>query len=188
MKKIRLTAIVLVIIIGLLTLSGCNIKNLVNLLNSNSNSIVKETVLSTDEKFSIEVPSNWDKETQLNDAAIISVSNAAKEQYALVISELKEDFDDSVGIQEYYDIIKEQYYTPLKDFEIGTESRTTINGNNAITVDFKASSNGVKVAFWVYIVETTDSYNQLMGWTLQSKKEVNEETILTVMNSFKENN
>lgn len=172
----------------LFSFSGCNVlvDKLVDIVDSAGAESGGE-ILSDDETVSLTVPGNWNKaDDNLGEAAILGVYNGLKEQYAMVVNESKVDFADGYTLQDYFATIKQNMSGAMTDAEWTTETSTTVNGCPAIYVEVKGTAENLKIQYYINFVETANSYNQVIGWTLLSKADKNREVINGVINSFKE--
>lgn len=175
MKKVTFVLLVSLLI---LVLFGCN---LAAGLGKNVE------VTSGDGRLSLSVPTAWNKnDTRLNEQAVIAVSKAAAEQYIIVISDNNVDLEDGFTLEEYFNIIKTNMSKNVENAQWTETKDATVNGNNAKTSELTGTVNSMKIFYWIYTIETTESFNQVIGWTLQSRKDTNKQVILDVINSFKE--
>ncbi|OPZ90912.1 MAG: hypothetical protein BWY74_02151 [Firmicutes bacterium ADurb.Bin419] len=151
-----------------------------------SDSETTKVVKSEDGKMELTIPSNWnDNDEELHDEAELKVSSYVEEKYVIVLNEEKSAFEDDMTLQEYHDIIIGAMKDSVDNSEVSAPTETELNGNKAILVQIKGSVNKIKVTYWVYTVESTDNFTQVIGWTLQKDEEKNTEAIMNVMNSFK---
>ncbi len=151
-----------------------------------SDSDTTKVVKSEDGKMELTIPSNWnDNDEDLHDEAELRVSSYSEEKYAIVLNEEKESFEDDMTLQEYHDLIIGNMKESIDNFEASEPTETDLNGNKAILVEIKGSVDKIKVVYWIYTLESTNNFTQVIGWTLQKDGEKNKEAIMKVMNSFK---
>lgn len=151
-----------------------------------SDSETTKVVKSEDGKMELTIPSNWNgNDEELHDEAELRVSSYREEKYVIVLNEEKESFDDDMTLQEYHDLIINNMKKSVDNFESSQQTETELNGNKAILVEIKGSVEKIKVVYWIYTLESTDNFTQVIGWTLQKDSEKNKEAIMNVMNSFK---
>ncbi len=173
-------------VIMVFSLSSCSnvIKALLNSKNSSTSTV---EIKSDDEKYSLTIPSNWKKSNDLHEDSIIGALNGAKEQYAIVLNESTQDFKDGFTLKEYFDVIKENMSDTIEGTQWSTETDTIIDGNPAIYIEVSGTIDNMKAMYYIYLVKTSDSFNQILGWTLLSKADSNRQIITDTLKSFKEN-
>lgn len=178
----KASALLLVSIFLISVFTGCDLSKSL----SNSAKGKTKIVKSTDGFSQITVPESWSETTTLNEAAVIQVANAAAEKYLIVISEPKEDFSENTTVDDYYNIILENFKTGLENANLHPPVKTTVNGKKALQFEVQGEVNKIKAAYIVTIVETDKNFHQIMSWTLQSRYEKNKAELLDVVSSFKE--
>lgn len=145
-----------------------------------------QVVSATDGKSQLTVPGTWSTQKDLNDNATIQTGNLLAEQYAIVISESKEDFTDKMTLNEYVDIIRKSAKETLNDAVLTENRSLTINGYPAVQFEVDGSVSNIK-AKWLYtLVDAPKNFHQILAWSSASKFEKNKSVFLEVINSFKE--
>ncbi len=144
---------------------------------------------SPDGKLQITIPENWkqlDELKQINDKVSVAVGNKPNEEYATVISESKENFSKDMSLNQYYDIISKQLKKQITNAEISDVKDSEINGCKAKTFKIKGEVQNIKVSYIYGIIESPNSYNQVVTWTLTTKFDKNKDQLTKVIESFKE--
>jgi len=141
-----------------------------------------EVIKTKNGNFKIEMTDGWQsvEAKELSDNADVSLKNTTNEEYYMVLSEAKKDFDS-------FDVFKQS--VDLSDLgEITNEKKAAINYNGlkGERRTFTASKDGVEVYYIYDLVEGKDHYLQCISWTLNSKKSSNESDLIKVMNSLAE--
>ncbi|EOH99339.1 hypothetical protein UAW_00489 [Enterococcus haemoperoxidus ATCC BAA-382] len=141
-----------------------------------------EVIKTKNGNFKVELTEGWQsvEAKELSDNADVSLKNAANEEYYMVLSEAKKDFDS-------FDAFKSS--VDLSDLgEITDEKKETIKYNElkGERRSFIASKDGVEVYYIYDLVESKDHYLQCISWTLAEKKESNKADLIKVMNSLAE--
>jgi hypothetical protein len=145
-----------------------------------------KVVKSEDGKMELTIPSNWNGNTEeLHEEAELRVSNMREEKYVIVLNEEKDAFDDDITLKDYRDLIIGGMEASIENSELSETIETQVNGNKAMLDEIEGSVNKIKVIYWIYSIETEDSFVQIIGWTLQKDAEKNKDAVLKVMNSFK---
>lgn len=139
-----------------------------------------------DRKCQLTVPGSWKTQTDLNDVANLQAANPLAEQYAIVISESKQDFTGDVSLDDYVELITKDINTRITDAQI-TETRSiTISGYPAKQIEVSGSVEKVK-AKWIYtFIDAPKNFHQILAWTIASRYDSNRPVLLEVINSFKE--
>lgn len=175
MKIKKLIAVAAAAVLAISAFTGCGI----------SKKTKAATQTSTDGKYSVSIPSDWDDLSgQLNSVANLECGNPAKEQYLAAIPDSKVDFTGT--FDEYTDIIISNIVSNVEDVSEGERQSMDINGNNAYLTEISGTVDNIKITYWVYTVDCTEDYMQVLVWTLQSKANDNKETLQKAATSFKE--
>lgn len=152
-----------------------------NTADSNTGSKV---IKSSDGKFQLSVPSNWKEDSELNDEAILQVSNRVEEKYVIVINEGKDGFSEDVDSDYYTDLIRESMYDNLVNPQISDNQDITINNMPAKYFEISGEADKIKISYMVVISEDRDNFNQVIGWTSTPKFDDKKQSIGAVMKSF----
>ena len=149
--------------------------------------VQEPTVMTaTDGKSQLTVPGAWSAQKDLNDNASIQAGNLLAEQYAIVISESKEDFNSKMTLNEYADIIRKSAKQTLTDAVLSESKPVTVNGYPGVQFEVDGSVSNIK-AKWLYtLVDAPKNFHQILAWSTASKYEKNKQVFLDVVNSFKE--
>ncbi|MFC4063045.1 hypothetical protein ACFOWE_32605 [Planomonospora corallina] len=140
-------------------------------------------VKATDGKSEITVPADWTGLTLLDDATV-QQGNAKKEQYLMVISESQADF--TFGLDGYAKLITDQMQTKLDNPVLGQPQTLTVNGAEALQYELHASTQGVKIVYWVTFVKGAQDFHQVLAWTLETKGEEHGPLLRQVTSTFKD--
>ena len=141
-----------------------------------------EVIKTNNGDFKLELTDGWQSiETkELSDNADVSLKNESNEEYYMILSEGKKDFDD-------FDAFKSS--VDLSDLgEITDEKKESVkyNGLKGERRTFIASKEGVDVYYTYDLMESKDHYLQCISWTLADKKESNKADLIKIMNSLSE--
>ena len=154
--------------------------------------------------YKISIPKHMSSSNELNDEASLQYANTLSELYIIVIDEPKTDFIEAYSnpdldpeLTRYDDKL-----TPVKNYRmIQMESmqakmtvkgepvvkKQTINGLDAEVVSFTGSVPDIAydIYYKLAFVEGTKNVYMIMTWTLESKKNSNEEEMDQMIQSFK---
>ncbi len=145
-----------------------------------------KTLTSSNGKYQISIPGDWSETSKLNEQATIQAAKLADELYVVVITEDKTDFADDMTLEKYTGIIIEQMKGRVTDAEASEPVSLTVNGNNATRFELKGTISSLKAVYVCTIVETKGSFNQVLGWTLNSRFKENKPKLVSVEESFSE--
>jgi hypothetical protein len=144
-----------------------------------------KTIISTDGKCQVTVPGGWQKQTDLNDEAIIQAANPIGELYVIVLPENKAgigdtDLDDAAGA------VRDSLTKMIPGAVLSPPISTTINGLPARQFEVGAEVEHLKVTYLYAVVDAPETFYQVITWTLTPRLERNRGKLLEVINSFKE--
>jgi hypothetical protein len=145
-----------------------------------------QVLTGTDGKFQLTVPGNWKTETDLNEEATLQAANRFSELYVIVIRESKEDFGETPTIDVVTDIVRDNLQKTASDAVLSESVPVNINGYNARQFEASATVQNMKAKYIYGVIETPQNYYQVITWTLASRYEKGRETLINVINSFKE--
>lgn len=186
---LKLSLITLILSITLLC-AGCGLIKGVSkatVANKSSENTVKSTVIikSSDGAESIAVPTSWKEDAELNDAALLQVSNRVQEKYVMIIGEGKESFSKQFTLSDYTSATKKNMLQTAANSSATEAKDIVLNGYKAQYYELAGEVQQVKVTYLIINVETTDKFYQIIGWTLTPKFDANKAEIKSVMDSFK---
>ena len=153
---------------------------------SDSN-IKGKTILSKDNRTQVVVPNNWKIQQDLNDVADIQVANLWNENYLIVLSDPKIDFD-SITIEDHSQITRQILLENVKNSQVSSGPKELeINGRKALQYELRGSVDGIKVIYLHTTVDGKEFFHQIVAWTIPSKLQKTRPVLESVINSFKEN-
>ena len=199
-KKSGTSIFVILAIIGGLLLLGfialiCFAVFMIGKARSDSDSL--KTIQATDGLCTVMVPDNW---TELpagdrNADASIQHANLFGERYVMVISDTKADIatvletDDPSGkevLKQFSDLALDAM-TDSFSMQRVSNSEVNINGMPGIQHKVRAKMDGLGIVFWIFYLEGDNHFYQVQLWTLDNMESQNEDILLEVANSFREN-
>ena len=144
-------------------------------------------IYSNDGKTSVTVPHNWNTQVSLNEEAILQAALPAKERYLIVISDAKSDFDESVDIVGFNELITDNFSTALDDMNVLHRPQpVAINGIPGYSTEITGTVSGVKVHYLVTALESQTHFYQILTWTLPSRINDNRAVFERIVGSFRE--
>lgn len=141
-------------------------------------------IISEDGLCKLIIPTHWVLLENLNEAASLQIGNLLREQYLVVLSDLKEDFDgtlqdhaDSTSSNVIYNIAKGQRSEP---------EMLEISGYKAIRYTITGNVERLKIIYLHTTLEGQKAYHQILAWTLPSKAEESLKIFKDVIKTFEE--
>ena len=141
-------------------------------------------IISEDGHFKLKIPDHWKILQNLNDAAIMQVGNPMKEQYLIVITDMKEDFDGSLS--DHVSITSQNLISATHDTQISEPEHLEINGCHCIRYYITGTIERAKVKYIQTTIEGKKAFYQVLVWTVPSKSEEAFEVFEQVLQSFRE--
>lgn len=140
---------------------------------------------SDDKTISLMVPSDWKGNRKLNENAILGVANTFDEVYAIVISEAKNDFESSVTLDDYLQLVVKNTESTAENFrKISAAQSLNIKGLFAKQQVVAASVNRLKVTYLLTGLEDDTHFYLIYAWTMDSRFEKNRALLKKVSESF----
>lgn len=182
--------IISVVVSGVVAL--CGLLGAVGLAASSLGKVIQQTsrpdnerksrMASDDGRYRIEVPASWKAMPELNEAAGIIAGNAFREQYVLVIENLKSDF---VGnLEEFEQLTIEGLEQNLKNPEVSKAENRKVGAYPAFHRRVVGTTDNLRVVYQISSVETADAYYQVMMWTIPSRENLALPVFREVIDSF----
>jgi hypothetical protein len=136
-----------------------------------------------DGTIAVNVPGDWIDMPQLNALATIRAGNKSKEQYLIVISEPKSDFQD-MTLETHHQTTRNQMLQKMKNGSGTNPTTKKINGYPALQDELHGTRENTNVVFLHTTVDTGDHYHQILAWTLKSRWVKHKDLLSEVTNSF----
>ncbi|MGI0116149.1 NINE protein [Zooshikella sp. RANM57] len=153
--------------------------------SSDSRGGVKD-IISTDGRLSVTVPSHWNVIEKLNEEAVLQVAQLRDENYLIVLAESKMDFETSVSVQEYGELVSNIILSSLEQSElIAGPMSLEVNGHPAVSYEVVGRTQRVNIYYYLVVAQSDEEYFQLVSWTLKSRMNRNKPTLQQVIKSFK---
>ena len=143
-----------------------------------------KSILASDEKTQITVPSHWEV-LELNDAAEIEVGNEKDEAYLIVLNELKDDLY-GWNLDKHSRVTLGSLLGGLTFPTVTGPKSITVNGSPAVQYEIRGAAEGRNI---VYIHTTVDGpkyFSQILAWTLASKADAVKPQLMKAIGTFKE--
>jgi len=174
---------------------------LVVLGSCTSSSEKKETAewkIVNSRNFSVKLPSYLKKATELHDDAVVQYQNVIKEFYFIVIQESAADFSSTIessaledeysaDIDGYARLVGDRFIENVDKVYKKSELRpVTVAGKEGRYFEANAKVGDVDVHYHYSFIKGDTTYYQLLSWTLMNKESKYHDTMLSILQSFKE--
>lgn len=143
-------------------------------------------IVSPDGSVACEAPAGWQNaEGQLNSEAVLEAANTETEEYLVVLTELRSDFDPDLNLQGYNKIVVDNILGAAQDTQVISEEKTEFNGNAAFLTKISAAVEDTEITYWIVTEEWPEHYVQAAAWTLTENADKTETEILSLIRSVK---
>lgn len=129
---------------------------------------VKE-VRTDDDLLVFRIPKIWKPLDQLHADASLRQGHLRDEQYMLVLSEKKSDFDDSTTVRDYADLCIKNTISVASKYEEGEWRESTVAGEKMLRVEVDAVVDHLKIRYLLGYYETDGHFHQITLWTMPSR-------------------
>ena len=162
---------------ALVTLCGCQQLN---------DAISPPPKTLSDEKHTLEitVPGTWGPD-QINEQAVLQVSNRIKDEYVIVLSEPKEDLAD-MDLLKFSEVTRALQLKQMSNTSEEGPLPRTLNGMPAIEWVLNGTARNANVTMKHVAISGSKNYHQLLAWTVKSKWEQEKATLDSVISTLKE--
>jgi hypothetical protein len=166
-----------IIAIALLTLAGFACKS----------TSAPHTIKSKDGKYEFTVPGNMSESPGLNKDAQLTAASKADELYVFVLANKKSEYAAAQTLDHHTDILRKALVDELTEADATSPEKVTVNGNDARRYRVAGVRDGVKLAYFITIVETADHFHHIWAWTEGPRAGENGAILNQVANSFRVN-
>jgi hypothetical protein len=145
------------------------------------------TIKSQDGKYEFTVPGSMSESPGLNKDAKLTAASKANELYIFVLAKEKSEYAGNPTLDNHTDILRKALLDELKDGDASSPEKVTVNGNEARRYRVSGVRDGVKLAYFMTIVETADHFHHIWGWTEGSKAGENGPILYQIADSYRIN-
>jgi hypothetical protein len=145
------------------------------------------TIKSQDGKYEFTVPGNMSESPGLSKDAQLTAASKPNELYVFVLANKKSDYAGSVTLDHHTDILRKALLDQLKDGDATAPEKVTVSGNEARRYRVSGVKDGVKLAYFMTIVETADHFHHIWAWTEGSKADENGPILNQIADSYRIN-
>ena len=157
---------------------------LLSLLSCAALAAEPSTLTTRDGRIQVQLPDGYDPKTPPRKEIQLEATNDAEGTTILIISESQREFD---SLQAYAELVRQAMTARLKDPQADAGEKLELNGNPAIRYEITGiSTNGLRMAFQVTIIQTETRFSQVIGSSLRSRFTDRKEEFAKVAGSLKE--
>ena len=143
-----------------------------------------KTVIASDKKTQITVPSTWGV-LQLNDAAELQVGNAKDEAYLIVLNEAKDDLY-GWNLEKHSRVTLGNLLGKVAFPVVSGPKSLTIGGRPALQYEIRGASKNRNIVYIHTSVDGVKHFSQILAWTLPSHAETALPQLLQAITTFQE--
>jgi len=118
--------------------------------------------------------------------ADLSIGTMFPGEFLIVISELKTDFEEEIGIAEFAKIASDQVIGNVENAEASPLEPITVQGLTAYRQELSGTIDGTGIFYLNTYIEGAEHFHQVMAWTLIERKIPALPRLRTVSDSFQE--
>lgn len=141
-------------------------------------------IFDSDSLCQITIPDHWTILTNLHEDATIQVGNLRKEEYLILLTDLRLDFQGS--LDEHVEITIGNMINNIEDATTSGPQQLFINGNRAIRHQLEGTVDRIKIIYYQTTIAGRFAYYQILAWTLPSKAAKASAVFEEVVSTFRE--
>lgn len=147
--------------------------------------ITDTKVVSTDDGLlQLTIPESWKSLGNISEDATLQYGSLVGEQYCIVISEVKTDFDETYTLKDYAEQCLKNVEDQASKYQRSEWLTSEVGGCSLLEVQADATIDKTKIKYHNGYLETDTHYHQIMQWTLPSKWEGSEPVFKSVLESI----
>lgn len=145
------------------------------------------TIKSQDGKYEFTVPGTMSESPGLSKDAKLTAASKANELYVFVLAKEKSEYAGSPTLDHHADVMRKALLDELKDGEATSPEKVSVNGNEARRYRVSGVRDGVKLAYFMTIIETADHFHHIWAWTEGSRAGENGPILNQIADSYRIN-
>jgi hypothetical protein len=141
-------------------------------------------IVSADGNTRLKVPEDWNEMKELNATAKLQAGNRSKEQFVIILSESKSDFDN-LTLQKHHQITRDGMIQKMKNASAGDVTEITVDGQPALQDEISGTQDGMNIVFLHTTVEGEEAFHQILAWTSKSRWDQQKAELREITESFR---
>lgn len=146
--------------------------------------------ININNKYAIQLPDYMQPATELHTDASLQYKNEEKDIYTIVIDENKNEMKNynlKYSLDTYFKAVASQpFVEAIEHSKMTAPVKKQINGSSAMVAEITGDINENPVYYKLAVIETTNSFYQILTWTSAGNKESFSKDIDQTIDSFKE--
>lgn len=143
-----------------------------------------KTFTSEDGSVQVIASEDW-KTTDIHEQAILQIANRAKNKYIIVIDESKVDFADKTTIFDFAKLVLDGMKETTENVSVSEPTKVIINNYPGLQYYFQGEVDKIKVSYNISLIDTPETFYQVIAWSLQSNFDEYKEEFKTIISTFK---
>ena len=116
----------------------------------------------------LNLPARWRAAASLNEQATLQATDPARQRFAVVISEPRDDFDGTVDLSDHAGRTLAQLADSLRLVAINGPTERTVNGYRALQFEIEGYHQGVRLVYLHTTIEGRRAFHQVLVWSTRS--------------------
>jgi hypothetical protein len=142
------------------------------------------TIKSRDGKSEITVPANMSESPSLSKDAQITAANRSNELYLFVLTNKKSSYGDQT-LDEHTDVLRNALLKELTSADASSPENVTINGREARRYRITGTRDGIKLAYFMTVIDSANDFHHIWSWTEGSRAAENGPILYQIADSFR---
>lgn len=144
--------------------------------------------LTSENGLEMRIPDSWTEDSALNPGADLQASNREAESYVVVISDLKQDLQEDVTLEEFGDFAVQQFMAGLNDpdlsfADLDEPERVESSGLEGLRYEISASPDDLDLSYLFTVIESPDRFTQVVAWTERPRMDEQRQTLEAISDS-----
>jgi hypothetical protein len=144
----------------------------------------RKEIASSDGKIKVTVSGMWTKLPELNKQASLQVGDKSKEMYLIVITDAKADLDN-FALEKHHQLTRDRMLHKMKNASVTEPVPLTIDGHPATQDELSGTENNTNVVFLHTTVDDGDYVQQILAWTLKSRRAEQNQSLREITGTFR---
>jgi hypothetical protein len=116
----------------------------------------------------LNLPPRWRAAAALNEQAALQATDPLRQRFAVVISEPRSDFDETVDLSDHAGRTLTQLADSLRLVAINGPTERTVAGYRALQFEIEGYHQGVRLVYLHTTIEGARAFHQVLVWSTRS--------------------
>ncbi|MEM7698623.1 MAG: hypothetical protein AAF236_09500 [Verrucomicrobiota bacterium] len=132
---------------------------------------MKTVFVSADKRVSISGPKRWEPLDLGADGSSLEIGSLASEEYLVVITEPKSDFEPDFSLIDYGDVVTELMADRLVNTSRSEPLELEIDGLAAHQIELQGNLDELTIVYLNFFIESENAFHQILSWTLEPRRD-----------------